>query len=171
MELEKHGLTAANVKTTSWFKLITSLVWINNMASLPLNLLLHSKELITHNKDDGLKVFWDGQLARGVALLNLNIIFWKKNLTNGRQVGKHSKDVERCSRPYSRNALEILGKSVYTRGKKTYGRHYNEEYKWKKDLTLCRSKKWAKDLERQTSLKANEWKWMIMKCTIYLAQS
>lgn len=78
MELEKHGLTAANVKTTSWFKLITSLVWINNMASLPPNLLLHSKELITHNEDDGLKVFWDGQLACGVAFLNLNIIFWKK---------------------------------------------------------------------------------------------
>lgn len=74
--MERHGLTAGNVKTTSWFKLITSSIGINNMVSLPLNLCLHSKKLsITYNEDDGLKVFWASQFAPGVAHLNLNIIF------------------------------------------------------------------------------------------------
>lgn len=77
MELERHGLTAANVKTTSWFELLEAWYESTIWQVYHLIFLLHSKKLITYNEDDVLKVFGDGQFVPGVAHLNFHSIFWK----------------------------------------------------------------------------------------------
>ena len=71
-------------------------------------------------------VFGDGQFVPGVAHLNFHSIFWKKTLTNWRQAGKYPKDVESCLIPYFKKCCEDTRNSVYTGGKKAYGRHYNK---------------------------------------------
>ena len=93
-------------------------MWQSSAQSSP-----HSRKLsITRHEHDHLKVFWAHQLVPGAAHLNLNIFdILQRPLTNWRASGKNCQDGERCSQPYARNALEILGKSTIERKNRPMG--------------------------------------------------
>lgn len=174
MTLERRDSPVANVKTIPWFKLSASSTWISNVAVQYL-IFPAFKETEHHTQR-----MWLSQSVLGSSIGTWSCTSKSKHPWHFAKTPDKLKSIwEKLPswwKVFKTLCKKCLGDTgeVYNRerGKWPMGniimRNPPGRNTW---LRLCRSKKWTKDLSRETCLRNNGWKQVIMMPTIYQVQS